>query len=120
MHKKLFLAAAALLFTFAAAPADDSNVKTYSGWVSDANCGTSHVGGKNPDCVRKCIKGGAHIGHPEWTAQAMVLVVDETNEILVIDNQDALAGHEAEHVQVKAVAGEASHIKVLELLDAPK
>jgi hypothetical protein len=118
MHKTLFLAAAALLFTFAATTADD--VKTYSGWVSDANCGTAHVGGKNPDCVRKCIKGGAHVGHPEWTAQAMVLVVDETNEILVIDNQDALAGHEAEHVQVKAVPGEASHIKVLELLDAPK
>src|SRR5215213_7181986 len=118
MHKKLFLAAAALLFTFAGSAVDD--VKTYSGWVSDANCGVKHVGGKNPDCVRKCVKGGAHVGHPEWTAQAMVLVLDDTNEILVIDNDEKLAGHEAEHVQVKARAGEASHIEVLELVDAPK
>jgi hypothetical protein len=118
MRNKLFLAAAALLFTFAATAADD--VKTYSGWVSDANCGAQHVGGTNPGCVRKCLKGGAHVGHPEWTPQAMVLVVDETSEILVIDNQEKLAGHEAEHVQVKARAGEASHIEVLELVDAPK
>ena len=76
---------------------------SYRGWVSDANCGAAHVGGKNPSCVRKCLKGGAHVGHPEWTAQAMVLVLDGDERIVTIANPEALLGREAEHVTVEGV-----------------
>lgn len=104
-----------LLFVVSCALQQGSQVKTVSGWVSDAACGAEHVGGKGADCVRKCIKGGAHIGHPEWEAQAMVLVVDDTNQILIVDNPDTLTGREAQHVIVQArVDGERMH--VVELL----
>jgi hypothetical protein len=115
MRKNMFIAAAVLAFCLASIQADDT--KTYSGWVSDANCGASHVGGKNAECVKKCIKGGAHIGHPEWTPQAMVLVLDETNDIVVISNPEKLEGHEAKHVTVKARVGEDQRIEVLELVE---
>ena len=115
MHKKTFIVAAALALCLGSTQADDA--KTYKGWVSDASCGAEHVGGKNPGCVRKCVKGGAHIGHPEWAAQAMVLVLDDTNEIVTISNPDKLAGHEAEHVTVTARVAEDKSIEVLELLD---
>jgi hypothetical protein len=78
-----------------------------SGWVSDAHCGAAHVGGKNPSCVQKCIKGGAHVGHPEWTPQAMVLVVDGSEQVLVIENPEVLVGKEAMHVTVEGkISGE--------------
>jgi hypothetical protein len=114
MLKNSFIAAAVLAFCLGSTQADDT--KTYTGWVSDAHCGAAHVGGKNADCVRKCVKGGAHVGHPEWTPQAMVLVLDETNEVVVISNPEKLAGHEAEHVKVTARVGEDQRIEVLEFV----
>lgn len=86
-----------------------------TGWVSDANCTTAHVGGKNPGCVIKCAKGGAHIGHPEWTPQAIVLVEDKTDRVLVIDNPEKVAGLEAQHVKIHAsITGETMHIDTIE------
>jgi hypothetical protein len=118
MHKKMIVVAAAVLaLCLSSAQADDT--KTYKGWVSDASCGAEHVGGKNAGCVRKCVKGGAHVGHPEWTAQAMVLVLDETNDIVVISNPEKLAGHEAEHVTVTAKVAEDKSIEVLEFTAEP-
>jgi hypothetical protein len=95
---RVFTLSATLLFLSCA----HTPASTISGWVSDASCGTAHVGGKNPDCVVKCMKGGAHIGHPEWEPQAMVLVVDGTERLLVVENPEALLGREAQHVTVEA------------------
>jgi len=82
-----------------------------TGWVSDANCGAAHAGGKNPSCVIKCAKGGAHIGHPEWTAQPLVLVEDETNRVVTVQNPTALSGFEAKHVTVTATrSGSELHV----------
>ena len=89
-----------ILLALALAACAHTKQQSVAGWVSDANCTVQHVGGKNPECVRKCIKGGAHIGHPEWAAQAMVLVVDGTEQVLVIENPETLAGREATHVQL--------------------
>ena len=89
--------------------------RTISGWVSDAACGKEHVGGKNPDCVRKCMKGGADIGHPEWTAQAMVIVEDDTERIYVVANPEKLLGREAQHVIFRGrMDGE--RVRVVEVL----
>jgi hypothetical protein len=92
--------ATALLLAALTTAAAETTEKTVTGWVSDAHCGVAHVGGKNPSCVAKCVKGGAHIGHPEWKAQDMILVVDGSQELVVIANPDALTGHEAKHVTV--------------------
>ncbi|HYC62017.1 MAG TPA: hypothetical protein VEK79_20870 [Thermoanaerobaculia bacterium] len=89
---------AVLLLTAACATAKAP--ATVTGWVSDAHCTTAHVGGKNPGCVVKCAKGGAHIGHPEWTPQAIVLVEDATERVLIIENPERVAGMEAQHVTI--------------------
>ena len=93
-----FAVLAFLLALSCATASTVSPVRTITGWVSDAACGKEHVGGKNPECVRKCMKGGADIGHPEWTPQAMVIVEDTTERIYVVDNPDKLLGREAQHV----------------------
>lgn len=108
MHNKFAVLLLAAAFS---ACAHTRRPAQLAGWVSDANCTTQHVGGKNPGCVRKCLKGGAHIGHPEWTPQAMVLVVDGSNEIVVIDNPELLAGREAQHVTITGEVN-AGHVRV--------
>jgi len=108
--KKMLIAALLL-----AACAHRPPQTTVSGWVSDAHCTVAHVGGKNPDCVRKCVKGGAHIGHPEWAPQAMVLVVDETEAVLVVENPETLAGREATHVKITGeLMGERIRVRSVE------
>ena len=101
--KYLVVASLLVLACSSSAPPSPQKTGSYRGWVSDASCGAAHVGGKNPSCVRKCIKGGAHVGHPEWTPQAMVLVLDGDQRIVTIANPEALFGKEAEHVTVEGV-----------------
>src|SRR5437660_8549675 len=36
------------------------------GWISDESCGTQHTKPGRADCVQKCWRGGASVGHPEW------------------------------------------------------
>ena len=100
---------AVLLFTVACATTPPA--ATVSGWVSDAHCKAEHVGGKNPECVVKCAKGGAHIGHPEWTPQAIVLIEDATERVLVIDNPEKVAGMEAQHVTITGRM-EGDHLRI--------
>ena len=69
-----------------------------TGWVSDEACGAQHTKGGGADCVRKCLRGGASVGHPEWKAQRMVFVADADGQIWIVDNPEALKGHEGEHV----------------------
>jgi hypothetical protein len=73
---------------------------TVTGWVSDENCGAQHTKPGGKDCVLKCMKGGAHIGHPEWKPQRMVFVTDEEQKIWIVENPDALKGYEGDHVKI--------------------
>jgi hypothetical protein len=98
MIKNTFSLAAAALLALACATHQSAPVIT--GWVSDASCGAAHVGGKNPSCVVKCAKGGAHVGHPEWTPQPLVIVEDGSGKLLVIDNPESVTGLEAQHVKI--------------------
>jgi len=70
-----------------------------TGWVSDKACGAEHTKPGGADCIRKCLRGGAAIGHPEWKPQEMVLVND-TGEIWLVENPSALSGNEGRHVRV--------------------
>lgn len=71
-----------------------------TGWVSDESCGVQHTKPGGAGCIRKCMRGGADIGHPEWKPQRMVLVADKSTKIWVVENPDALKGLEGRHVQV--------------------
>ena len=64
------------------------------GWVSDEACGAAHTKPGREDCVRKCLRGGASVGHPEWKAQRMVFVADPDGQIWIVENPEALKGHE--------------------------
>ena len=65
---------------------------TLTGWVSDSKCGAGH-GAKDPDpdCVAKCIKGGAK-----------PVFVDASGKVWDIDDPDAVKGHYGHHVLVYA------------------
>jgi hypothetical protein len=76
--------------------------RTMSGWVSDAGCGAKHTQPGGTGCVRKCLKGGQDIGHPEWAPQKMVFVTDGDKMLWVVTNPNALKGQEGLHVKVTA------------------
>jgi hypothetical protein len=76
--------------------------QTMSGWVSDAACGVKHTQPGGADCVRKCLKGGQDIGHPEWTPQKMVFVADADKMVWVVTNPAALKGQEGLQVRITA------------------
>jgi len=50
------------------------HVETWIAWVSDQACGAKHTEPGHADCIPKCARGGAAIGHPEWKPQPLVLV----------------------------------------------
>jgi hypothetical protein len=88
-----------------------------TGWVSDTNCGADHTKAGGKDCVEKCIRGGADIGHPEWKPQDRVFVSDdEDHKIWIVKNQDALKGYEGEHVKILAkIEGEPERLEIVKV-----
>ena len=73
---------------------------TLTGWVSDEYYGAEHTKPGGADCIRKCMKGGAGIGHPEWKPQRMVFVSDQDKKAWVVENPEALKGREGQHVRI--------------------
>lgn len=69
-----------------------------SGWISDESCGTQHTKPGRADCVQKCWRGGASVGHPEWKPQRAVFVGDDDQGIWIVDNPEAVRNFPAEHV----------------------
>jgi len=101
MEKKTLLAVGICLMLYVAIAAGDKNKSiTVTGWVSDEACGAAHTKPGREDCVRKCLKGGADIGHPEWKPQRMVFVTDTGQKIWVVENPEALKGHEGHHLKI--------------------
>jgi hypothetical protein len=92
-----------------------------TGWVSDEACGGSHMKPGGEDCVRKCLRGGEGVGHPEWKPQKMVFVIDGSKRILVVENPEALSGREGLHVRVVGRADSKNNLKVLKVssIDTP-
>jgi hypothetical protein len=69
-----------------------------SGWISDESCGTQHTKPGRADCVRKCWRGGASVGHPEWKPQRAVFVADDDQGIWIVDNAETVSNFPATHV----------------------
>lgn len=65
-----------------------SSSTTVSGYISDAVCGTKGATVGYADCTNKCLVKGAQL----------VVVVDGTQQMLIIDNPDLVKGHECHHV----------------------
>jgi hypothetical protein len=69
-----------------------------AGWISDEACGAKHTKPGGADCVQKCWRGGASVGHPEWKPQRAVFLADDDQEIWIVENPEAVANFPAAHV----------------------
>jgi hypothetical protein len=69
-----------------------------AGWISDEACAAKHTKVGGADCVQKCWRGGASVGHPEWKPQRAVFVADDDQGIWIVENPDAVANFPAAHV----------------------
>lgn len=73
--------------------------QTWIAQVSDQACGAMHSGPGHADCIRKCARGGAAIGHPEWNPQPLVLVKEADQSVWIVDNPSTLSGLEGQRVR---------------------
>ena len=73
-----------------------------TGWISDESCGTQHTKAGRADCVQKCWRGGASVGHPEWKPQRAVFVADDDQAIWIVENPEAVSAFPAAHVVLEA------------------
>jgi hypothetical protein len=69
-----------------------------AGWISDESCAAQHTKPGRADCVQKCWRGGASVGHPEWKAQRAVFVADDDQGIWIVENPEAVKDFPAAHV----------------------
>ena len=77
-----------LLFLVGLVPAGADGATTVSGYISDSICGVKGATQSHADCMKKCIDKGADT----------VIVVDNTQQLLTIDNPDMVRGHEGHRV----------------------
>ena len=73
-----------------------------TGWISDESCGRQHTKPGRADCVQKCWRGGASVGHPEWKPQRAVFVADDDQAIWIVENPEAVRDFPAAHVALEA------------------
>jgi hypothetical protein len=73
-----------------------------TGWISDESCGTQHSKPGHADCVQKCWRGGASVGHPEWKPQRAAFVADDDQAIWIVENPEAVRDFPAAHVVLEA------------------
>lgn len=71
-----------------------------AGWISDEACAADHTKPGRADCVEKCWRGGASVGHPEWKPQRAVFVADDGKTIWIVENPEAVKEFAAAHVVV--------------------
>lgn len=96
-----------LVFGFLALGSLSAQQETASrtGWISDEACAAQHTKPGRADCVQKCWRGGASVGHPEWKPQRAVFVADKIapgndRVIWIIENPEAVKDFPAQHVQL--------------------
>ncbi|HXC43245.1 MAG TPA: hypothetical protein VNY51_06980 [Candidatus Dormibacteraeota bacterium] len=77
------------------------------GWVVDDKCGAKGANDKAEACTKKCLAAGAK----------MVIVTDKDQKILMVDNPDALKGHEGHHIAATGhVMGDSIHVESAKML----
>jgi hypothetical protein len=108
--RKVFVLCLAVCFVFAltAMAFDDMGKSaTVKGWVSDDKCGAKGANEKAEACTKKCLAAGAK----------MVIVTDKDQKILMVENPDALKGHEGHHIAASGtVKGDSIHVDSMKML----
>jgi len=89
MKAKFASVVAATLFAACMAMAADGS---WTGWISDSQCGVKGANAKAGECTTKCVK--------EHGAK-YVFVNDADHKVYAIDDQDKVAAHAGHHVTVK-------------------
>jgi len=80
---------------------------TVNGWVVDDKCGAKGAHAGAEECTKKCLAAGAK----------MVVVTDGDQKVLMVENPDALKGHEGHHVAVTgSVKGDSIHVDSAKML----
>jgi hypothetical protein len=107
MKVKFSMAIAATLFAGTLAMAGDSS---WTGWISDSQCGVKGANDKAGECTTKCVK--------EHGAK-YVFVNDADKKIFVVDAQDKVAAHAGHHVTVKGtVEGDTLKLSSIDMMPA--
>jgi len=105
--KKLSLLSLAVSLLFMAALAIAADSTTVNGTVSDSMCGVKGASATHAGCMTKCMSKGAKA----------VIVTDGDQKVLMVDNPDALKGHEGHHVAVSGqVTGDSIHVDSVTML----
>jgi hypothetical protein len=107
LMKKLSLLSLAVSLLFMAALAIAADSTTVNGTVSDSMCGAKGASTTHAACMNKCLGKGAKA----------VIVTDGEQKVLMVDNPDALKGHEGHHVAVSGqVSGDSIHVDSVTML----
>jgi hypothetical protein len=107
MKVKFSMAIATTLFAGTLAMAGDSS---WTGWISDSQCGVKGANDKAGECTTKCVK--------EHGAK-YVFVNDADKKIYVVDAQDKVAAHAGHHVTVKGtVEGDTLKLSSIDMMPA--
>jgi hypothetical protein len=90
------------VFALTALAFDDMGKSTtVNGWVSDSKCGAKGANAGAEACTKKCLAAGAK----------MVVVTDKDQQVLTVDNPDALQAHVGHHVAVTGhIMGGSIHV----------
>jgi hypothetical protein len=82
---------------------------TWTGYISDSNCGAKGANDNARECTIKCVKGGAKY----------VFVNDGDKKVYVVDAQDKVAAHAGHHVTVKGkVEGDTLKLESIDMAPA--
>jgi hypothetical protein len=107
MKVRFAVAMAATLFAGALAMAADGS---WTGWISDSQCGVKGAKEGQGECTTKCVK--------EHGAK-YVFVNDADQKVYVVDAQDKVAPHSGHHVTVKGtVEGDTLKLSSIEMVPA--
>jgi len=107
MKLRIATIAAGTLFAAAMTMGADSS---WTGWISDSQCGVKGANAKAGECTTKCVK--------EHGAK-YVFVNDADKKVYVVDAQDKVAAHAGHHVTVKGtVEGETLKLTSIDMAAA--
>jgi hypothetical protein len=109
MRKMLIIClAVSFVFALSAMAFDDMGKSTtVNGWVADDKCGAKGANAGAEACTKKCLAAGAK----------MVIVTDKDQKILMVDNPDALKGHEGHHIAATGmVKGDSIHVDSMKMM----
>jgi hypothetical protein len=102
--------AAGLVFAILTAGVTFGADGSWTGYISDSECGAKGANEKHAACATKCVK--------EKGAK-YVFVNDADKKVYTIDDQDKVAAHAGHHVTVKgSVDGDALKLKSIDMAKA--